>query len=462
MVSITLDPPRGTRDFYPDDLRKEHWLFDNWRSTSKSFGFDEYDAPIMEHASLWDKKSGSDILNEMFTLEKEGTQYTLRPEMTPSVTRMMINSYKTIPMPARWFSVPQCWRYESTARGRKREFYQWNIDIFGAVPIKSEIEIFSVIVHFLESVRLTKNDVVIRVSDRRILEKILQNLEVPAEHFTKACNTIDKMPKLERDDIYKMFEEIGVDKKKVDTLYDVVAVKNLDDLDKYLPGEPVLEEFKKVLTICEFIGIRDWIEVDISVVRGLAYYTGMVFEGFFKNSELKRAILGGGRYDNLMATYGAEPLPAIGFGMGDVIIMDVLAEMKLVPECKKPLHYIIIPFNEDLAPAALLIGNDIRKNTRFIVETYINGKRLKNALDYANKVGAQNTVILLPDEWKNKQVIVKSMATGIQRVLELPEFYKELGFPPQKGEIPRRACAPAVSDALGLSDSDNDYYGSGR
>lgn len=466
MTNISMESLPGTRDFYPDDMLPRNWLFNKWHNLSKKFAFKEYDAPILENADLWDKKSGSDILQEMYVFEKAGVKMALRPEMTPSVTRMIINCHKSITLPARWYSVPQCWRYETTARGRRREFYQWNIDIFGAQPIRSEIEIFSILISFLKSVKLTTNDVTIRVSDRRILQEIMDSFGVPADKFVKACNLVDKITKLSKEDLTLMFQEqIGLTSEQIDQIYEIVEITDIRDLKKYIPDSPAVKELEQIMVIFEELGFMDWITFDLSIVRGLAYYTGIVFEGYFKNSELKRAIFGGGRYDNLMATYGADPIPAIGFGMGDVVIMDVLNERGLVPRMSHSCDYLVVAFNDSLFPAAMSIANRMRDQTNYSVETYMGKNRLKIALDYGNRTGVKNVIIVAPDEWQSNCITIKPMTgvTKLQRTITLDAFISELTQPIS---IPLYAAPPAYnttlspSEIMGFSDSDQMSCGS--
>ncbi len=442
---INPNPPRGTRDFFPGDFRKREWLFNKWRNVSKSASFEEYDAPIMEHADLWNLKSGSDITKEMFCFEKENTQYCLRPEMTPSLTRMMISVYKSITLPARWFSIPQCWRYESTARGRKREFYQWNMDIFGATPIKSEIEILSIIIQFLESVNLTSDDVTIKISDRRLIEEILTSFGIPRQRLNESYNIIDKIPKLAKSDIYQMFNDIGVSAECVNKIFTIIETRDLSEIIQF-ESVPAYKEFAKIIQICKDINIWEWIEIDFLVIRGLDYYTGLVFEGFFKNSELKRAILGGGRYDNLMATYGAEPIPAIGFGMGDVVIMDVLEELKRVPETPKCVDYLVIGFNDSLMTGCYQITNQLRKINQLTVELYIGPSKIKMALNYGNRIGVKYAILIMPEEWANNEIMIRNMVTSKQEKVNIDIFYNNLKF--------KQLQQPVCSSVQGYSDSE--------
>jgi histidyl-tRNA synthetase len=458
-MAISTDPPRGTRDFFPDDMLARNWLIDTvWKETAKRYNYREYDSSIVEHADLWDRKDGSDIHNEMYIFEKEGVKLALRPEMTPTLARMVIACNKAQSMPMRWFSVPQCWRYETTARGRKREFYQLNVDIFGGDRIKSEIEIFSMIVDFLKKVKLTSTDVVIRVSNRMILQRVLEKMNVTEENFPLACSYIDKIDKLDKKDFCDLLtEKIGLTKDQIDIIFKIVKIKNINELRDYIGDDPVIDEMNTIFSICKDIGISEWLELDLSVVRGLSYYTGIIFEGFFKNSDMKRAILGGGRYDNLLSKYGAENIPAIGFGLGDVVIMDVLNEKKLVPKFTHTVDYIVIPFNFELYGDAMRVSNKIREalpNCK--LETYMGKDRLKTAYGYADRIGAKFAVLLAPTEWATGKIIVKDLRStdkdkGV--AIKLDKFISDLKTP--------YFARDATTEPCDLSDSDVGSFGSG-
>lgn len=482
--TISLESLQGTRDFLPDEMLLQNYLFNMWHTVSRQFGFKQYDAPIVEPANLWDKKSGSDILNEMYVFEKDGVQMCLRPEMTPSVTRMIIKQRKSLILPARWYSIPQCWRYESTTRGRKREFYQWNMDIFGALPIRSEVELFNCIVIFLQRLRLTSKDVIIRVSDRRILQCLFDKFGLPVDKFNTACNLVDKIAKLERHELTKMFtEQVGFTAEQIEQIYQLVKIDSIPMLEGFFTGLdiiksttvegelPWLTEMKTVFETMRTLGLGEWFKLDVSIVRGLAYYTGIIFEGYFTNSELKRAILGGGRYDSLMATYGAEPLPAIGFGMGDVVIMDVLNELDLLPTLTHNINYMIFPFNDSLFADATSIAHKMRQLTKYNVEVYMGKNRMKNALDYANRAQIQNVIIIAPDEWSKGMITIKPMFStnptqqkGEQKTMTVDQFIDELLRPvPVPLYLTQNDYNTGFGpeSAMGMSDSDGASYGTG-
>jgi histidyl-tRNA synthetase len=412
-MRINTFPPSGTRDFFPKNLKNRLWLFDIWTKISKSYGYEQYDAPVVEYAELYTRKGGDDILNEMYKIQLGEISLALRPEMTPSLVRMIMQIYHTNPYkPIKWFSIPQCWRYETTIRGRKREHYQWNIDILGADSVKYEIELFLILVRFFRMVGLTQNDVAIHVSNRKILQKVLEQLGIPDELFEKACIIIDKIGKLTPEEFTtRMIEEIGMNLDGVIVIQKLVEIKTVEELYEFVPeNDECLVETQALFNLAELVGIKPWLEFDVGIVRGLSYYTGLVFEGFFKNSEIKRAVCGGGRYDNLMQTYGYnEKIPAIGFGFGDVVILDVLEEMELLPQFDSDVEYVVVPFNDGLYPASIMVAEALREKNKSVL-VYSRGGKRTNAFNYADRVGAKFVIFVAPDEWlQDESIVVKNL-----------------------------------------------------
>lgn len=426
-MKINTFPPAGTRDFFPSNLKLRTWLFDIWTKISKSYGFENYDAPIVEHAELFTRKGGDDILSEMYTFKKGGIDLALRPEMTPSLVRMIMQEYRPSPYkPLKRFSIPQCWRYETTIRGRKREHYQWNIDIFGADNVKYEIELFLILVNFFKTIGLTPNDITIQISNRKILQTFLSQLNVPDDLFEQACIIIDKIGKLSRDEfIFRMMDEIKMNINDIDKIFEFIKIKTIDDLNIFLPhDDPSVVEIQQLVNLCKMTGIGEWVELNSSIVRGLSYYTGLVFEAFFKNSEIKRSVCGGGRYDNIMKTYGHnEQIPAIGFGLGDVVILDVLTEMNLLPTFESDVEYVVVPFNDELYPVAILVSEQLRAKNKNVI-TYCKGGKRTNAFGYADKLGASTVIFIAPTEWADENIVVKHLK--VQTIIKLKDYIDSL------------------------------------
>ena len=413
---------RGTRDFYPEDMRLRNWLFDNFINASLLHGFEEYDAPVLEYEELYTRKQGEEITQQLYSFQDKGNRkVALRPEMTPSLARMVMARAGGLPMPIKWFSIPQCWRYERTQRGRGREHYQWNVDIWGTTEISADAELISVLVTFFEGIGLTAKDIVIRVSSRKVLEEVLGSLGLEGDIFAQTCIIVDKMDKLSSEVIEDQLSDLGHDSKVVTTIQAVLGIKDMNSLQKALKDESVaVSELNLLFDAIDSYGISEWVEFDASIVRGLAYYTGAVFEAHDRTGEF-RAICGGGRYDKLLSTLGGKDLPATGFGFGDMVIMELLAEKNLIPELVSDIDDIVIPLNSDLRNAAVMVAASLRNSGR-TVDLVLEDKKMKWGFKHAERIGAARLVLLAPDEWSRKMVKIKDLDTGEESEISLNDI----------------------------------------
>ena len=403
---------RGTRDFYPEEMRLRNWLFDNFDDAALLHGFEEYDAPVLEHEELYTRKQGEEITQQLYNFQDKGDRkVALRPEMTPSLARMVMSRAGALPMPIKWYSIPQCWRYERTQRGRGREHYQWNVDIWGTNEISADAELISVLVTFFEGVGLTEEDLVIRMSSRKVLEEVLGSLGIIGDIFAQTCIIVDKMDKLPADVVSEQLASLGIEAKAIETIQSTLGIKDMESLRSMLGEEsPAVVELTSLFSALDAYGISEWIEFDASIVRGLAYYTGPVFEAHDRAGEL-RAICGGGRYDKLLSTLGGKDLPATGFGFGDMVIMELLAEKGLVPELTSGNDDVVISLSPELRNAAMQVASSLRATGRS-VDLVLEDKRLKWAFKHAERSGAQRLVMGMPDEWKDGKVRIKDLETG--------------------------------------------------
>ena len=403
---------RGTRDFYPEDMRLRNWLFDNFDDAALLHGFQEYDAPVLESEELYTRKQGEEITQQLYNFKDKGDRkVALRPEMTPSLARMVMSRAGVLPMPIKWYSIPQCWRYERTQRGRGREHYQWNVDIWGTDAISADAELISVLVTFFKSVGLTEEDLVIKMSSRKVLEEVLGSLGLEGDIFAKTCIIVDKMDKLPADVVSEQLGDLGLEKSAIQTIQSTLAIKDMNSLEEILGKESAaVTELTSLFSALEAYGISGWIEFDASIVRGLAYYTGPVFEAHDRAGEL-RAICGGGRYDKLLSTLGGKDLPATGFGFGDMVIMELLAEKGLVPELIGGVDDVVISLSPELRNAAMSVATSLR-STGKSVDLVLEDKRSKWAFKHAERSGAQRLVMVMPDEWKEGKVKIKDLESG--------------------------------------------------
>jgi len=415
-------PPRGTRDFYPEEMRIRNWLFNHFKAAAKSFGFEEYDAPILETEELYTRKQGEEITQQLYNFEDKGERkVTLRPEMTPSLARMVLAKANTLPMPLKWYSIPQCWRYERMQRGRLREHYQWNMDIWGSNGAEAEVELLCAIVNFFERIGINSTQVGIRVNNRKLLQHVLESAGINEEQFTPVCIIIDKMDKIPQEAIEEQLRSLGLTSENIELIQSTLSLKDLKSINETLDNEnPGLNELNQLWELAENYGITEWIEFDASVVRGLSYYTGTVFEAFDKGGTL-RAICGGGRYNSLLSTFGGSDIPACGFGFGDVVIMELLSDLNLIPELPSGVDDIVFAMNEELRGAAMQVANKLRKNGRS-VDLILEERKMKWVFKHAERSKAKTLVMITPNEWEQGKVRIKNLENKTEIDVNLEEI----------------------------------------
>ncbi|CAM9176023.1 unnamed protein product, partial [Ectocarpus fasciculatus] len=381
---------QGTRDFYPEDFRQRDWLFNKWKDAAALFGFEEYDAPVVEHEALYLRKAGDDISQQLYSFEdKGGRRLSLRPEMTPSLARMVLAHRGTLSLPLKWFSIPQCWRYERMSRGRRREHYQWNMDIWGVSSVDAEGELLSAAVLSLKQMGLTSADVGIKVVNSRLLLQNLFSLSgVKEDRFISTCLVVDRMGKLSESDFMAQLVEaanISVDQAK-----NLLILLNEKDVTQ-LPE--MTSDIRDLFNYCASAGILDWVEFDASIVRGLSYYSGIVFEGFDRSGQL-RALFGGGRYDNVLTTLGStSSIPAVGFGFGDAVIMELLEAKGLLPSLaqSRTVQIVVVALSGEVSSNAITCAAALR-DAQFSTELLLHDNKFKRTLQKANRLGAGNFV----------------------------------------------------------------------
>ena len=405
---------KGTRDFYPDQMAIRRWMFDIIRKVSTQFGYQEYDGPCIEFIDLYAAKSGEELVKEqsfVFT-SRGGEDLTLRPELTPTLARMVAQKQYELPLPLRWWSIGPMWRYEKPQRGRTREFFQWNIDLIGPGTVAADAEIIAVAATFLKEAGLKPDQVTIYVNNRRLMDAAFDKLEIPKTLGKKVFRVVDKLDKLSEPAWRKYALESGLNEKQVDQL---LALLNNDDLWKES------EELVELFDLLETFGIQDYVRYNPRVIRGLDYYTGTVFEAFELGGK-GRAIFGGGRYDNLVADVGGKPLSGVGFAMGDVVIELVLEDAGVVPAGlgEKP-QVLVTVFEEATLPESLKAAATLRDaGLRTVV--YPEADKMGKQFKFADKLDIPVAVILGPDEVAAGQVAVKNLKTREQVVVAREEM----------------------------------------
>ena len=346
--------------------------------------------------------------------------------MTPSLARMVLSKKGALSFPLKWFSFPQCWRYERMTRGRRREHYQWNMDIWGIEGIEAEAELLSAIVTSFQELGVTSTDVGIKINSRKLLSSLMKLYNVPDDKFAATCVLIDKLEKIPIDKVQDDLNELGLEQESIIKLLDALKLKTVEEFSKLLGSDD--EGVKDLLLLEKFAksyNIEDWLQFDASVVRGLSYYTGIVFEGFDRKGEL-RAICGGGRYDKLLESFGGEAIPAVGFGFGDAVIIELLQDRNLLPDFNQgAIDVFVYPMNDELRSMAISIATALRQSN-INVDIVLESKKPKWVFSKAEKVGAGVVVMCAPDEAENNQVVIKNLNTRTQDIIDVDNVVNEV------------------------------------
>ncbi|MGC9333518.1 MAG: histidine--tRNA ligase [Anaerolineae bacterium] len=406
-TQTTIPPVKGTRDFYPETMAFRNWLYQKIRDISERFGYQEYEAPLLERLDLYAAKSGEELVKEQsFVLtDRGGDQLALRPELTPSLARMVAQQQATLVLPVRWFSFGPFWRYERPQRGRSREFFQWNIDLLGSESSAADGEIVSIAVEFFRSLGLAADEVAIHINSRRLMERKLAEIGIRQKMWMEVFRLIDRRDRLPLDKWQAWALETGLTDGQLGALEAVLADPNLWQES---------EELRQVFATAEAFGLADYLLYDAGIVRGLDYYTGPVFEAYDRQRRF-RALLGGGRYDNLVADVGGERITGVGFAMGDVIVELLLERQGKRPELPlTPSNVLVTLFDTDLYAQTVALASRLRRagiNAEQVLEPIRLGKQLR----YADRKEIPFVVILGPDELKAGQVVLKDMKIGDQQ-----------------------------------------------
>ncbi len=398
----------GFRDFYPEDLILRNHIFATWRSVAQRYGFEEYDGPPLESLELYTQKSGEEIVQQLYTFRDKGDRdVALRPEMTPTLARMVAAHAQALKKPIRWFSIPQLFRYERTQRGRLREHFQLNMDIIGEAGPLADAELIAAAIDIMRAFGFGPGDFAAKLSDRRVLRALLLGYGVPEA----------KLPV-----VYGIIDKTGRDKEAPESLLvegGKIPWAGLRDLDRAsdvlasLPGGPEsLEPLRDVMGALQHMGLGEFVELDLSIVRGLAYYTGVVFELFDKQRKL-RAICGGGRYDGLLGAAGGPDLPALGFGMGDVVLGELLKERGVAPKASTELGAFLIAVGGDDMPWVLKLAHAMRERG-IAVEYGLRHTGVRKQLELAAARGAPRAVIVGPDERQAGLAVVRDLKAGTE------------------------------------------------
>ncbi len=429
---MKIPPVKGTRDFYPPDMARRNWIIDGWKRVSVRNGFEEYDGPIFEYLKMFQIKSGDEIVEQLFSLEdRGGRELALRPEITPTLARMVNQQISSLPKPIKWFSVPRLFRAERPQKGRLREFFQWNIDIIGVDDVLADAEVILTTIDYLREIGLTPKDIKVKISSRKLLAVFLRSIGIAENKLESLYTLLDKKAKLPEDTFEKLLTEQVTNKETVTKILNFMNCNSIPDIPKLITKEnKEFYAYKNVMLVFDYLetmGVKDYCEFDAGIVRGLAYYTGVVFEVHAVEGEL-RAICGGGRYDNLLRDFGGPPISATGMGMGDCVLEILLKEKGLLGKSlpKKELDYFVAFAKGYGGGTVYKVAAELRSRGFSAVFSYKTSAGLSKLLKEASALNAKKCVIVGQEYLDNKQLVIKDMATGKQELVNYDSLFTQL------------------------------------
>ncbi|UCD51887.1 MAG: histidine--tRNA ligase [Phycisphaerales bacterium] len=428
---MKIPPVKGTRDFYPSEMTRRNWIIDGWKKVSVCNGFEEYDGPIFEYLKMYQIKSGDEIVEQLFSLQdRGGRDLAIRPEITPTLARMVNQQVNALPRPIKWFSVPRLCRAERPQKGRLREFFQWNFDIIGIDSPEADAEIIFTSLDYLRTTGLTSADIKAKISSRKLLAAVLTALGIAAEQFDTLYALLDKRTKLPPETFAELLAEQIPDSQQASRISAFMALESVEQIESVVPADEAVQnaitELKAVFAALKLMGVSDYCVFDPGIVRGLAYYTGVVFEIHDVVGQL-RAICGGGRYDNLLRDFGGPAIPATGMGMGDCVLEILLHEKGLL-DSQVPRRYLeyFVAFAVPTHTRTMYeIAAQIRSRGHSANFSYKLGGLSKQLKEAASQKAGK--CVIIGQEYVDKQeLVIKDMATGEQVLVDLGRFLSEL------------------------------------
>ncbi len=410
--NANLQPYKGARDFYPEDKALQKWMFDKWRRVVERYGYVEYDAPILEPTELYLMKGNEEIIREQtYTFTDRGDRsVTIRTEMTPSVSRMVAGQRQEIAYPARWYSIPNLWRYERMQRGRLREFWQLNVDLFGVSSALAELEMIQIIDDLFQAFKAKRSSYEIRVNSRLLVNEMMASAGLDEGQTLAAIRLVDRLQKMSPEDFAHALDEITHDQAKSKIIVQYLAATTIEQLPPQLQTLHSVRTLKEVLNAAQSQGVRN-IVFDITLMRGFDYYTDIVFEAFATDGENNRALLGGGRYDGLVGQFGVEPVSTIGIAAGDVVFRDFLETNKLIPALRLSNELTVLVRDDASMAGAMLAANELREigvNTAVDYSMRKIDKQLKSAV----KSGVRYVLFVGQEEIDSEIYTLKDLKTG--------------------------------------------------
>ena len=416
---ISFEPPRGMRDFYPEDMVWRTRVFDAFRAAGEAAGFEPYDACVVESYELLARKAGEEVGEQIYHFnDKSERHLALRAEMTPTLARMVAQRQGTLSFPIKWTTIAQCFRYERMTKGRKREHYQWNCDIVGEESVLAEVEVLGAACDALRRMGLTNADFRVHVSNRALLSELLAASGIPADLHAQVFLALDKRGKMPDEEIAAMLRDGGVDADGVKATFAIMDLKTLDEAEKLAgEGSPAVANLRELFRLAGLAGFAECLMFDISVIRGLSYYTGIVFECFDTQREF-RAIFGGGRYDNLLTTIGGQPATAVGLGFGDVVVTELL-KARLGEDAAAPKKGVYVGWMfPEQRDAALALAAKLRAAGE-CVNLALRKAKPKQFFSRAGASSCAKAVFLGPDDVTAGQAKMKDLVTREESMITL-------------------------------------------
>ena len=416
---ISFEPPRGMRDFYPEDMAWRNRVFDAFRSAADAAGFEPYDSCVVESYDLLARKAGEEVGNQIYHFfDKSERHIALRPEMTPTLARMVAQRQGSLSFPLKWTAIAQCFRYERMTKGRKREHYQWNMDIIGEESVLAEVEVLGAACDALRRMGLSDADWRIHVSSRALLAELLAASGIPEDRHASVFLALDKRGKIPDEEIKYILQQGGLDDAGIAKTFELLDVKGLDGAAALVaPESPAVARLRELFRLAGIAGFADQLQFDIAVIRGLSYYTGIVFECFDTAGEF-RAIFGGGRYDSLLTTIGGAPTPAVGLGFGDVVVTELLkARLGADAAQAKKGVYVGFMFPEQ-RDAALALAAKLRAAGE-CVNLALRKQKPKQFFAHAGASSCARAVFIGPDDVAAGCAKMKDLATREETSIEL-------------------------------------------
>jgi histidyl-tRNA synthetase len=411
---------RGTRDFYPEQYARLWRIFDVWRKTATSYGFEEFDSPVLETLELYKIKSGDEIVDQLYSFpDKGGRMLALRPELTPTLARMVAKIQNQVAKPIKWFSIPRCLRYEKPQKGRLREFFQLNVDVIGEKSETADAEVIAVAVDSLINLGLTSGDFVVKINSRDFVSDFFRRAGIDPSKEKALYKIIDSSSKVEQQVTDGALKELGLIQKQHDAVrryLDVRRIRDITHIDVENKEKAVL---LRLFELIDAAGLSPYCELDTTIVRGLDYYTGVVFE-IFDRSERMRAICGGGRYNNLLREFSGAEIPACGFGMGDVVLGEILQSKNLINEYTKNIDYFLVRVSDGELGVLLKTARALRKQGNRVEYAY-SLMPVKKQMARGSKLHAKKALIFGEEEVREGKVIEKDLETGIEIKVDIPK-----------------------------------------